>query len=89
MFDSDKFIKKSDIVMRKGTVIIDVSVDDVLLVDAVENSINIKEALSTTTMFFVCIKAPSMISKISVRALMQTGIKAVNSLESIGRGQLH
>ena len=70
--------------------IVDVPVGMELLgrvVDALGNPIDGKGPLKTKQRFRVGTKAPGIIPRISVREPMQTGIKAVDSLVPIGRGQ--
>uniref|UniRef100_A0A1L8E154 ATP synthase subunit alpha n=1 Tax=Nyssomyia neivai TaxID=330878 RepID=A0A1L8E154_9DIPT len=89
VFGNDKLIKEGDIVKRTGA-IVDVPVGEELLgrvVDALGNPIDGKGAITSKTRFRVGIKAPGIIPRISVREPMQTGIKAVDSLVPIGRGQ--
>ncbi|XP_060534084.1 ATP synthase subunit alpha, mitochondrial [Cylas formicarius] len=89
VFGNDKLIKEGDIVKRTGA-IVDVPVGDAILgrvVDALGNPIDGKGPLNTKQRFRVGIKAPGIIPRISVREPMQTGIKAVDSLVPIGRGQ--
>ncbi|KAK9871859.1 hypothetical protein WA026_015105 [Henosepilachna vigintioctopunctata] len=89
VFGNDKLIKEGDIVKRTGA-IVDVPVGDELLgrvVDALGNPIDGKGPIKTKQRFRVGIKAPGIIPRISVREPMQTGIKAVDSLVPIGRGQ--
>lgn len=89
VFGNDRYIKEGDIVKRTGA-IVDVPVGDELLgrvVDALGNPIDGKGPLNTKQRFRVGIKAPGIIPRISVREPMQTGIKAVDSLVPIGRGQ--
>lgn len=89
VFGNDKLIKEGDIVKRTGA-IVDVPVGEQLLgrvVDALGNPIDGKGPLNTKQRFRVGIKAPGIIPRISVREPMQSGIKAVDSLVPIGRGQ--
>ncbi|KAL7632811.1 UNVERIFIED_CONTAM: hypothetical protein RMT77_016877 [Armadillidium vulgare] len=89
VFGNDKLIKEGDIVKRTGA-IVDVPVGDQLLgrvVDALGNPIDGKGSVSGGKRQRVGIKAPGIIPRISVREPMQTGIKAVDSLVPIGRGQ--
>ncbi|KAK1883798.1 ATP synthase subunit alpha mitochondrial [Dissostichus eleginoides] len=78
VFGNDKLIKEGDIVKRTGA-IVDVPVGAELLgrVGPLGSSIRRRVGL----------KAPGIIPRISVREPMQTGIKAVDSLVPIGRGQ--
>lgn len=89
VFGNDKLIKEGDIVKRTGA-IVDVPVGDEILgrvVDALGNAIDGKGEIKTGQRFRVGIKAPGIIPRVSVREPMQTGIKAVDSLVPIGRGQ--
>lgn len=89
VFGNDKLIKEGDIVKRTGA-IVDVPVGKALLgrvVDALGNPIDGKGALQTDVRARVGTKAPGIIPRTSVREPMQTGIKAVDSLVPIGRGQ--
>jgi len=89
VFGNDKLIKEGDIVKRTGA-IVDVPVGDEILgrvVDALGNAIDGKGPIKTKGRLRVGIKAPGIIPRISVREPMQTGIKAVDSLVPIGRGQ--
>uniref|UniRef100_A0A672IB69 ATP synthase subunit alpha n=1 Tax=Salarias fasciatus TaxID=181472 RepID=A0A672IB69_SALFA len=89
VFGNDKLIKEGDIVKRTGA-IVDVPVGEELLgrvVDALGNAIDGKGPLGSTVRRRVGLKAPGIIPRISVREPMQTGIKAVDSLVPIGRGQ--
>ncbi|CAO1422056.1 unnamed protein product [Diamesa hyperborea] len=89
VFGNDKLIRQGDIVKRTGA-IVDVPVGDELLgrvVDALGNAIDGKGEIKTGQRFRVGVKAPGIIPRVSVREPMQTGIKAVDSLVPIGRGQ--
>uniref|UniRef100_A0A3P8WMZ3 ATP synthase F(1) complex subunit alpha, mitochondrial n=1 Tax=Cynoglossus semilaevis TaxID=244447 RepID=A0A3P8WMZ3_CYNSE len=89
VFGNDKLIKEGDIVKRTGA-IVDVPVGEELLgrvVDALGNAIDGKCPLGSKIRRRVGLKAPGIIPRISVREPMQTGIKAVDSLVPIGRGQ--
>lgn len=89
VFGNDKLIREGDIVKRTGA-IVDVPVGDELLgrvVDALGNAIDGRGEIKTGQRFRVGVKAPGIIPRVSVREPMQTGIKAVDSLVPIGRGQ--
>ena len=91
VFGSDIAIKEGDIVKRTGS-IVDVPVGRQMLgrvVDALGVPIDGKDQLSeaTTSRKRVEIKAPGIIARKSVHEPMQTGLKAVDSLVPIGRGQ--
>lgn len=89
VFGNDKLIMEGDIVKRTGA-IVDVPIGDELLgrvVDALGNPIDGKGAFKNAKRARVGVKAPGIIPRVSVREPMQTGIKAVDSLVPIGRGQ--
>lgn len=89
VFGNDRHIMEGDIVKRTGA-IVDVPVGDQLLgrvVDALGNPIDGKGPLGNKLRFRIGTKAPGIIPRESVREPMQTGIKAVDSLVPIGRGQ--
>jgi len=88
VFGNDKLIREGDIVKRTGA-IVDVPVGEAILgrvVDALGNPIDGKGPIAGNRAR-VGTKAPGIIPRISVREPMQTGIKAVDSLVPIGRGQ--
>lgn len=89
VFGNDKLIREGDIVKRTGA-IVDVPVGEAILgrvVDALGNTIDGKGPITGGQRARVGVKAPGIIPRISVREPMQTGIKAVDSLVPIGRGQ--
>lgn len=89
VFGNDKLIKEGDVVKRTGA-IVDVPVGMELLgrvVDALGTPIDAAGPLGEKQRFRVGLKAPGIIPRQSVREPMQTGIKAVDSLVPIGRGQ--
>ncbi|KAH9363465.1 hypothetical protein HPB48_006002 [Haemaphysalis longicornis] len=89
VFGNDKLIKEGDIVKRTGA-IVDVPVGPELLgrvVDALGNPIDGKGPVACKGRARVGVKAPGIIPRISVKEPMLTGIKAVDSLVPIGRGQ--
>merc|ERR1711970_1415234 len=89
VFGNDKLIKEGDVVKRTGA-IVDAPVGMEVLgrvVDALGNPIDGKGPLGTSDKFRVGLKAPGIIPRQSVSEPMQTGIKAVDSLVPIGRGQ--
>jgi len=89
VFGNDRNIKEGDTVKRTGA-IVDVPVGEELLgrvVDGLGNPIDGKGPLNTDKRRRVDIKAPGIISRESVSEPMQTGLKAIDSLVPIGRGQ--
>ena len=89
IFGSDKTIKEGDIVKRTGS-IVDVPVGKGLLgrvVDALGNPIDGKGPLKNVKRTRVESKAPGIMPRESVSEPMQTGLKAIDSLIPVGRGQ--
>lgn len=89
LFGNDQDIKEGDQVKRTKT-IVDTPVGKGLLgrvVDALGNPIDGKGPLTEVTRGLVEVKAPGIIKRKSVHEPMQTGIKAIDSLVPIGRGQ--
>jgi F-type H+-transporting ATPase subunit alpha len=89
VFGNDKLIKEGDVVKRTGA-IVDVPVGMECLgrvVDALGNPIDGKGPIGSSERYRVGLKAPGIIPRQSVKEPMQTGIKAVDSLVPIGRGQ--
>lgn len=88
-FGNDSGIKEGDIVKRTRA-IVDVPVGKGMLgrvVDALGAPIDGKGGLQDVTRRRVEVKAPGIIARKSVHEPMQTGLKAVDSLVPIGRGQ--
>ena len=88
-FGSDTTINEGDIVKRTGS-IVDVPTGRGLLgrvVDGLGTPIDGKGAIPDAVARRVEIKAPGIIVRKSVHEPMQTGLKAVDSLVPIGRGQ--
>jgi len=89
IFGSDENIKEGDTVKRTGT-IVDVPVGKGLLgrvVDALGNPIDGKGPIEATERRLVETKAPGIIPRKSVHEPVQTGLKAIDALVPIGRGQ--
>ncbi|KAI5385430.1 hypothetical protein KIW84_072144 [Lathyrus oleraceus] len=89
VFGSDTSIKEGDLVKRTGS-IVDVPAGKAMLgrvVDALGVPIDGRGALSDHERRRVEVKAPGIIERKSVHEPMQTGLKAVDSLVPIGRGQ--
>jgi len=89
IFGSDAEIKEGDVVKRTGT-IVDVPVGKGLLgrvVDALGNPIDGKGPIEATERKRVEVKAPGIIPRKSVHEPVQTGLKAIDALVPIGRGQ--
>ncbi len=89
IFGDDRSIKEGDTVKRLGS-IVDVPVGKGLLgrvVDPLGNPIDGKGPIQATKRARVEIKAPGIIPRKSVHEPMQTGLKALDSLVPIGRGQ--
>lgn len=89
MLGSDKEIKEGDIVKRTGTVV-QVPVGEALLgrvVNALGQPIDGKGDVNTTEFRKVETNAPGIIERKSVHEPLQTGIKSIDSMIPIGRGQ--
>jgi proton translocating ATP synthase F1 alpha subunit len=89
IFGNDRVIKEGQIVKRSGA-IMDVPIGMGVLGRVVDGSgqpIDGKGALDTTERRRVEVKAPGIIPRHSVNEPMQTGLKAVDALVPIGRGQ--
>jgi|TARA_R100000501_G_scaffold4652_1_gene9939 F-type H+-transporting ATPase subunit alpha len=89
IFGSDAGIREGDTVKRTGE-IVDVPVGKGLLgrvVDGLGNPIDGKGPLTDVTRSLVEVKAPGIIPRTSVHEPMQTGLKAVDALVPVGRGQ--
>jgi F-type H+-transporting ATPase subunit alpha len=89
IFGNDRHIREGDIVKRTGA-IVDVPVGKGLLgrvVDGLGNPIDGKGPLLDVTRRRVEVKAPGIIPRKSVHEPVQTGIKAIDTLVPVGRGQ--
>jgi F-type H+-transporting ATPase subunit alpha len=89
IFGDDRGIKEGDIVKRTKT-IVEVPVGPGLLgrvVDGLGNPIDGKGPLKDVEYKRVEVKAPGIIPRKSVHEPMQTGLKSIDSLVPIGRGQ--
>ncbi|MEE9139900.1 MAG: F0F1 ATP synthase subunit alpha [Alphaproteobacteria bacterium] len=89
IFGDDRNIKEGDIVKRTGA-IVEVPVGKGLLgrvVDPLGNPIDGKGPISDVTPARIEVKAPGIIPRRSVHEPVQTGLKAIDSLIPIGRGQ--
>ncbi|MBP6011615.1 MAG: F0F1 ATP synthase subunit alpha [Alphaproteobacteria bacterium] len=89
IFGNDRDIKEGDTVKRTGS-IVDVPVGKGLLgrvVDPLGNPLDGKGPIASTERRRVDVKAPGIIPRRSVHEPMQTGLKSVDSLIPIGRGQ--
>jgi F-type H+-transporting ATPase subunit alpha len=89
IFGDDRQVKEGDVVKRTGS-IVDVPVGKGLLgrvVDGLGNPIDGKGPLKDVTRTRVEVKAPGIIARKSVHEPVQTGIKSIDALIPIGRGQ--
>ncbi|WP_193174505.1 F0F1 ATP synthase subunit alpha [Oricola nitratireducens] len=89
IFGSDREIGEGDIVKRTGA-IVDVPVGKELLgrvVDALGNPIDGKGPIKTKERKRVDVKAPGIMPRKSVHEPMSTGLKAIDALIPVGRGQ--
>ena len=89
IFGDDRTIREGDTVKRTGS-IVDVPVGMGLLgrvVDGLGNPIDGKGPVEADTRARVEVKAPGIIPRKSVHEPVQTGLKAIDSLIPVGRGQ--
>lgn len=89
IFGADRDIKEGDTVKRTGA-IVDVPVGPGLLgrvVDALGNPIDGKGPIKAVERKRVDVKAPGIIPRKSVHEPMSTGLKAIDALIPVGRGQ--
>ena len=89
IFGNDRGIKEGDTVKRTGA-IVEVPVGKELLgrvVDALGNPIDGKGPIKAKTRSRVDVKAPGIIPRKSVHEPMSTGLKSIDALIPVGRGQ--
>ncbi|MEP0325150.1 F0F1 ATP synthase subunit alpha [Bauldia litoralis] len=89
IFGDDRDIKEGDTVKRTGA-IVEVPVGKGLLgrvVDGLGNPIDGKGPIESSERKRVDVKAPGIIPRRSVHEPMQTGLKAIDALIPVGRGQ--
>jgi F-type H+-transporting ATPase subunit alpha len=89
IFGSDQDIKEGDVVKRTNS-IVDVPIGDELLgrvVDGLGNPIDGKGPIKTSKRGLAEVKAPGIIPRKSVHEPMATGLKSVDAMIPIGRGQ--
>ncbi|KAJ9669301.1 Alpha subunit of the F1 sector of mitochondrial F1F0 ATP synthase [Coniosporium apollinis] len=89
LFGSDRLVKEGETVKRTGE-IVDVPVGMELLgrvVDALGNPIDGKGPVKTTEKRRAQLKAPGILPRRSVNQPVQTGLKSVDAMVPIGRGQ--
>ncbi|RMZ13905.1 hypothetical protein D0860_02366 [Hortaea werneckii] len=89
LFGSDRQVKEGETVKRTGE-IVDVPVGEGLLgrvVDALGNPIDGKGPIKTTERRRAQVKAPGILPRQSVNQPVQTGLKPVDAMVPIGRGQ--
>jgi F-type H+/Na+-transporting ATPase subunit alpha len=89
IFGTDREIKEGDIVKRTGA-IVEVPVGKALLgrvVDPLGNPLDGKGPIKSDQLQRVDVKAPGIIPRTSVNEPMSTGLKAIDALIPVGRGQ--
>ncbi len=89
IFGSDRDIKEGDIVKRTNS-IVDVPVGEAMLgrvVDGLGNPLDGKGAIETSQRSVADVKAPGIIPRKSVHEPMATGLKSVDAMIPVGRGQ--
>jgi F-type H+-transporting ATPase subunit alpha len=89
LFGEDALIHEGDVVKRTGR-IMSVPAGDALkgrVVNAIGQPIDGKGPINTKEMRIVDIVAPGIIERKSVHEPLQTGLKAIDAMIPIGRGQ--
>jgi F-type H+-transporting ATPase subunit alpha len=89
LLDSGASIKEGDVVKRTGK-LLDLGVSDAMLgrvVNALGEPIDGKGPIESTERYPIERKAPSIMARKSVHEPLQTGIKVIDALVPIGRGQ--
>ncbi len=89
LFGEDTLIKEGDVVKRTGR-IMSVPVGDAMVgrvLNAIGQPIDGKGPIATTLTRIVDVVAPGIIDRQPVREPLQTGVKAIDSMIPIGRGQ--
>lgn len=89
LFGEDSLIKEGDIVKRTGR-IMSVPVGEAItgrVVNAIGHPIDGKGPINTTETKIVDVLAPGIVDRQSVGEPLQTGIKAIDAMIPIGRGQ--
>ncbi|KAM0379528.1 hypothetical protein ACHAPZ_008624 [Fusarium culmorum] len=89
LFGSDRLVKEGETVKRTGE-IVDIPVGSEMLgrvVDALGNPIDGKGPINTKERRRAQLKAPGILPRQSVNEPVQTGLKSVDAMVPIGRGQ--
>ncbi len=89
IFGDDRSIKEGDVVKRTKS-IVDVPAGDALLgrvVDALGNPIDGRGAIAASERRVADVKAPGIIPRKSVHEPMATGLKSIDAMTPVGRGQ--
>jgi len=89
LFGEDKFIHEGDVVKRTGK-IMSVPVGEAMrgrVVNAIGQPIDGKGPINTKDFRIVDVVAPGIVDRQPVKEPMQTGLKAIDSMIPIGRGQ--
>ncbi|KAI9710678.1 MAG: Alpha subunit of the F1 sector of mitochondrial F1F0 ATP synthase [Bogoriella megaspora] len=89
LFGSDRLVREGETVKRTGE-IVDVPVGEALLgrvVDALGNPIDGKGPIKTSDRRRTSMKAPGILPRRSVNQPVQTGLKSIDAMVPIGRGQ--
>lgn len=89
LFGNDQFIRPGDIIYRDAAVVTIGVGKNVLgrVIDSLGNPIDGSDEINYEGYLPVDVKAPGIITRKSVNQPLQTGVKAVDSMIPIGRGQ--
>ena len=89
LFGSDQFIRPGDVIYRDAAIVTIGVGKNVLgrVIDSLGNPIDGLDEINYEKYMAVDVKAPGIIARKSVNQPLQTGVKAVDSMIPIGRGQ--
>ena len=89
LFGEDRHIREGDTVKRTGRIVSVPTGKELLgrVVDALGNPIDGKGPINATEQRLADVKAPGIMPRKSVEEPMQTGLKAIDAMIPIGRGQ--
>ncbi len=89
IFGNDRFVKEGDVVKRTGNIVSVPTGKELLgrVVDALGNPIDGLGPIKSKNVAKVEVIAPGIVKRKSVHEPLQTGLKAIDALVPIGRGQ--
>ncbi len=89
LFGEDTLIKEGDVVKRTGKIMSVPAGDEMIgrVVNAIGQPIDGKGPINASTSRIVDVVAPGIVDRQPVREPLQTGIKAIDAMIPVGRGQ--